>query len=71
MDISTSANRDQYDSMNVEKTIADIELLEHIFTLPDDRTLLVADCKPQSQTENAPDVNILDLWFRPWKRDGT
>jgi hypothetical protein len=56
--------------MNVDKTIADIELLEHIFTLPDYRPNLVQDLKPENPMDNEPYVNVLYLWFRPWSPDG-
>ena len=56
--------------MGVEKSIADIELLEHIFTLPDYRSNLVEGLKPEDAMDDGPDVNVLCLWFRPWKRDG-
>jgi hypothetical protein len=38
--------------MDVERIIADIELLEHIFTLPDDRTPQMSDWKAGSQKDN-------------------
>jgi hypothetical protein len=40
--------------MNIEKTIADIELLEHIFTLPDYRSLPVADWNVENRKDYEP-----------------
>ena len=54
--------------MNVEKTIAEIELLERIFTLPDKRPLQMADWKNANQKHDAQYAD--SPWFRLWKRDG-
>ena len=55
-------------SMDVEKTITEIELLESIFTLPDKRPLQMPDWKAANQKHDEMHAN--DPWFRLWKRDG-
>jgi hypothetical protein len=54
--------------MDAEKTIAEIELLEHILTLPDKRPLKMADWKAANQKHDQTYAN--DPWFRLWRRDG-
>jgi hypothetical protein len=54
--------------MDGEKTIAEIELLGHIFTLPDKRPLQMADWKAANLKHDETYAN--NPWFRLWKRDG-
>jgi hypothetical protein len=54
--------------MDPEKTIAEIELLEHMLTLPDTRPLKMPDWKAANQKHDEAYAN--DPWFRLWKRDG-
>lgn len=54
--------------MDVEKTIAEIELLEHIHELPDTRPLQLADRYAANQKH---DEKLADNpWFRLWQRYG-
>ena len=46
-------------AMNVAKTIADIELLEHIFTLPDNRRPSGQDCVFESEFVS---VHLFSKW---------
>jgi hypothetical protein len=48
--------------MNAEKIIAEIEWLELLFRLPDDRPLQNADWKVEEQKDNQPSIN--DPWPR-------
>ncbi len=54
--------------MNVEKTIAEVEWLEGIYSLPDTRplTLTDRDAANQSHDERYAD----NPWFRLWQRYG-
>jgi hypothetical protein len=57
--------------MNAEQIIADIEWLEHLFSLPDNRTLQTADWKVEQQEEDEDNEMCLYLvvsnsW--PWLR---
>ena len=54
--------------MDPEKTIAEIELLERMLTLPDKRPLKMPDWKAANQKHDEAYAN--DPWFRLWKRDG-
>jgi hypothetical protein len=54
--------------MDVEKTIAEIELLERIFTLPDTRPLPISDWKAANQKHDETYAN--NPWLPLWKRDG-
>jgi hypothetical protein len=54
-------------AMDEEKIIAEIELLEHILTLPDKRPLRMADWKAANQKHDQEYAN--NPWFRLWKRD--
>jgi len=54
--------------MEAEEIIAEIKLLEHIFTLPDKRPLQMADRKAANQKHDETCAN--NPWFRLWKRDG-
>jgi hypothetical protein len=52
--------------MDVERTITDIELLEHISTLLDKRPLQMSDWKAANQKHDEMYAN--SPWFRLWKR---
>lgn len=54
--------------MDVEKTIAEIELLERIHALPDTRPLQMADWKAANQRHDEMYAN--NPWFRLWMRYG-
>ncbi|HWR36052.1 MAG TPA: hypothetical protein VN622_09310 [Clostridia bacterium] len=54
--------------MDVEKTIADVELLEHLYTLPDTRPLRLADREAANQKHD--EMLADNPWFRLWKRYG-
>lgn len=56
------------ESMDVEKTIADIELLENLLALPDRRPLQTSDWKAANQKHDETYAN--NPWFRLWKRYG-
>lgn len=65
----TSAARIRYcNGMDTEKTIAEIEMLEQILSLPDKRPLRMSDWKAANQKHDEKYAN--DPWFRLWKRDG-
>ena len=53
---------------HAEEIIAEIKLLEHIFTLPDKRPLRMSDWKAANQKHDETYAN--NPWFRLWKRDG-
>jgi hypothetical protein len=53
--------------MDAEKTIAEIERLEHILTLPDRRPLRMTDWKAANRKHD--DMHADDPWFRLWRRD--
>ncbi|PSH02710.1 MAG: hypothetical protein CXZ00_16085 [Acidobacteria bacterium] len=59
--------RRDWTNMDVEKTIAEIELLEHILTLPDKRPLRMADWKAANRKHD--EMYAGNPWFRLWKRD--
>jgi hypothetical protein len=54
--------------MDVNKTIEEIELLERIFALPDNRQLQLADREAANQKHDQMYAN--NPWFRLWKRYG-
>ena len=54
--------------MDVEKTIAEIEWLEHLYSLPDTRTLQLADRYAINQSHDEKYAD--NPWFRLWKRYG-
>lgn len=54
--------------MDVEKTIAEIELLEYLHSLPDRRPLQMADWKAANQKHD--EIYANNPWFRLWKRYG-
>ena len=58
----------QVGDMEPEKTIAEIEMLEHILTLLDNRPLRMSDWKVANQHHDEKYAS--DPWFRLWKRDG-
>ena len=55
-------------TMDVEKIIEEIELLEHIYMLPDTRRLQLADRKAANQKHD--EMYADNPWFRLWKRYG-
>ena len=54
--------------MDVEKTIAEVEWLERILTLPDTRRLGLADREAANRKHD--DMYAANPWFRLWKRYG-
>jgi hypothetical protein len=54
--------------MDIEKAIAEIKLLEHIFGLPDKRPLQMADCKAANRKHD--ETYASNSWFRLWKQYG-
>jgi hypothetical protein len=54
--------------MDVEKTIADIEWLEHISRLPDSRPLSASDLAAANRRHDEALSN--SPWFRLWKTYG-
>jgi len=54
--------------MDFEKTISEIEWLERIFTLPDNRPLKLADREAANQKHD--ETYATNPWFRLWKRYG-
>jgi hypothetical protein len=54
--------------IDIEKTIADIEWLEHVFSLPDTRPLGLAD--RYAANEKHDRIHADNPWFRLWKRYG-
>jgi hypothetical protein len=54
--------------MDIEKTITEIELLEQILRLPDNRPLRMPDWKAANQKHDETYAN--NPWFRLWRRDG-
>jgi hypothetical protein len=54
--------------MDFEKTISEIEWLERIFTLPDNRPLKLADREAANQKHD--EAYATNPWFRLWKRYG-
>ena len=55
-------------NMDADKTIAEIEWLEHIFTLPDTRPMRMADREAANQKHD--EMYAENPWFRLWKRYG-
>ncbi len=54
--------------MDMDKSIADILLLEQIYALPDRRPLTVADREAANQQH---DVTLAENpWFKLWRRYG-
>ena len=51
--------------MDAERTIAEIEMLERILTLPDKRPLQMPDWKAANQSHDETYAN--NPWFRLWK----
>jgi hypothetical protein len=54
--------------MNVEKTIAEVEWLEGIYSLPDTRPLTLADRHAANQRHDETYAD--NPWFRLWQRYG-
>jgi len=54
--------------MDAEQTIAEIEWLEHIFSVPDTRPLSRSDLYTVNQRHD--DTYADNPWFRLWKRYG-
>ena len=55
------------DLMDTEKIITDIEWLEQLFRLPDNRPLQISDWKVGLQKKNETSIN--NPWFRPPSQD--
>ena len=54
--------------MDAEQTIAEIELLERIFTVPDTRPLSASDLAAANRRHDEKLAN--SPWFRLWQRYG-
>jgi hypothetical protein len=54
--------------MDVEKTIAEIEWLERIYVLPDDRQLRPVDRQIANQRHD--EMYADNPWFKLWQRYG-
>jgi hypothetical protein len=54
--------------MDAEEIIAEVKLLDHIFTLPDKRPLQMADWNAANRKHD--ETYASNPWFRLWKRDG-
>jgi hypothetical protein len=54
--------------MDAEQTIAEIELLERIFTLPDRRPLQLSDLSAANRRHDQ--ANAHSPWFRLWQSYG-
>jgi hypothetical protein len=54
--------------MDVEQSIAEIEWLERIFTVPDARPLGLSDISAANRRHNEMQAN--SPWFRLWQRYG-
>jgi hypothetical protein len=54
--------------MDAEKTIFEIEWLEHIFGLPDPRRPGVLDLETANRRHD--DMHAANPWFRLWQRYG-
>jgi hypothetical protein len=54
--------------MNVEKTIAEVEWLEGIYSLPDTRPLNLADREAANRQHD--EMLATNPWFRLWQRYG-
>jgi hypothetical protein len=54
--------------MDAEKTIAEIELLERIFALPDRRALSTRDLEAANQRHDQ--TCATNPWFRVWQQFG-
>jgi hypothetical protein len=54
--------------MDVERIIAEIELLEQMLSLPDPRKLQMADWKAANRKHD--ETYAANPWFRLWKRYG-
>ncbi|HSB74644.1 MAG TPA: hypothetical protein VLC12_03290, partial [Terriglobales bacterium] len=55
-------------SMNCDKTIAEIEWLERLYSLPDDRPQQLSDLYAVNQRHDEKYAN--NPWFRLWQRYG-
>jgi hypothetical protein len=55
-------------SMDMEKTITEVEWLERIFALPDTRRLQLADLEAANRKHD--EMNAANPWFRLWQRYG-
>ena len=54
--------------MNLEKSIAEIEWLEHLYSVPDTRPLQSSDCCAANLRHDEMYAN--NPWFKLWKRYG-
>ena len=57
-----------HDAMKSEKTISEIEWLEHIYSLQDTRPLQLADLEAANRKHD--ETYAANPWFRLWKRYG-
>ena len=55
-------------SMNIDRTIAEIEWLERIFAVPDTRPLSASDLSAVNRRHD--DMLAHSPWFRLWQRYG-
>jgi hypothetical protein len=60
--------RTSQQTMDVNKIIEEIELLERIYALPDSRRLQLADREAANQKHD--EMYADNPWFRLWKRYG-
>jgi hypothetical protein len=54
--------------MDIERAIAEIEWLEHIYALPDPRPQTLADRNAANQRHD--EIYAQNPWFRLWKHFG-
>jgi hypothetical protein len=54
--------------MNIDRTIAEIERLERIFAVPDNRPLSPSDLSAANRRHD--DMLAYSPWFRLWQRYG-
>jgi hypothetical protein len=54
--------------MDREKAIADIELLEYLYALPDSRPISLADIEAANQRHD--EMHSRNPWFRVWQQFG-
>lgn len=54
--------------MNLEKSIAEIEWLELLYSVPDTRPLQLSDCRAANLRHDETYAN--NPWFKLWKRYG-
>ncbi len=54
--------------MDPEKAIADIELLEYLYALPDCRPIALADIHAANRRHD--EIHASNPWFRVWQQFG-